>query len=185
MSAQRSMLYEYRTLVIFRLLVIFQFIFSQVYIAIHTGKLTQLQTRQVKSDQDTVQILHCCLCQLGSTSQGIVRMNTVVLISLSKDTLWKGNSWLLSQRLHLSLYWVNSLRAQFFISSSCRNLQYSSARASNSLPKISKEASFISTDCFSTWQAFSSDSSFSLKLRHGNRRLINTSEKQCAFPQLL
>lgn len=68
--------------------------------------------------------------------------------------------------LHLSLYWVNSLRAQFFISISCRNLQYSSARASKSLPKISKEASFNSTDCFSAWQAFSSESSFSLKSRH-------------------
>lgn len=66
---------------------------------------------------------------------------------------------------HLPVHWLNSFRAQLFISISCRNLQYSLARASNSFPKISKEASFISTDCFSTWQAFSSDSSVPLKIK--------------------
>lgn len=70
-----------------------------------------------------------------------------------------------SIRYGLHLYWVNSFNAQFFISISCRNLQYSSASASKSLPKISKEASFNSTDCFSALHAFSLDSSFSLKMR--------------------
>lgn len=84
--------------------------------------------------------------------------------SMSLYTQWIGNVWLFSfVQLHLSLYCVNSFRAQFFISISCRNLQYSSARTSNSLPKISKEASFNSTDCFSPQQALSSESSFSLK----------------------
>ncbi|TNN46329.1 hypothetical protein EYF80_043478 [Liparis tanakae] len=67
----------------------------------------------------------------------------------------------------------NSFRAQLFMSISCRNLQYSSAKASNSLPKISKEASFNSTECFSTRQAFNSDSSFSLKQETQRGRTVS------------
>ncbi|MEQ2202391.1 hypothetical protein XENOCAPTIV_027080, partial [Xenoophorus captivus] len=64
---------------------------------------------------------------------------------------------------YFSSYWVSSFRAQFFMSISCRNLEYSSARASNALPKIPKDDSFNSTACFSALQAFSSHSSLSLQ----------------------
>lgn len=76
--------------------------------------------------------------------------------------------------LYLLLNLVSSFRAQFFTSISCFNLQYSSARASNSFPKISKDASFNSTDCFSTWQAFSSDSSFPLQARCKKNSVLNS-----------
>lgn len=97
---------------------------------------------------------------------------------LSCVLCWVTSSWWTIFGLHFSLYWANSFRAQFFISISCRSLLYSSAKDSNSLPKIAKEASFNSTDCFSAWQALSSVSSFSLKLRHTNGWLFFRSISQ-------
>jgi len=116
------------------------------------------------------QATHYCTCYIAPVSQKSKQFVCQVSKSPKEAT---GCCPGTRHDLHLSLHRENSFRAQLFMSISRRNLQYSSAKASNSLPKISKEASFNSTECFSTRQAFNSDSSFSLKQETQRRRTVS------------